>query len=70
MSGTSVLSSIRISLPTDLKYKLAGIADFNGDGDTDLATVNSTSANISILINVGDGTFKDVTKSFSGPFFI
>ncbi|MGH3089528.1 MAG: FG-GAP repeat domain-containing protein [Rubrobacteraceae bacterium] len=32
-------------------------ADFDGDGDTDLATANGFSDNISVLMNEGDGAF-------------
>jgi hypothetical protein len=34
------------------------VADFNGDGKADLATVNAGSSTLSILIGVGDGTFQ------------
>jgi hypothetical protein len=40
--------------------------DFNGDGSLDLATANSTSNDISILINNGDGTFQDGVAYNSG----
>jgi hypothetical protein len=32
-------------------------ADFDGDGDQDLATANAYSNNVSVLLNNGDGTF-------------
>ena len=32
-------------------------ADFDGDGDVDLATANSISYDVSVLLNNGDGTF-------------
>ena len=31
--------------------------DFNGDGVTDLATANNFSADVSVLLGLGDGTF-------------
>ena len=34
------------------------IADFNGDGKLDIAVANSGSANVSILLGNGDGTFR------------
>jgi len=34
-------------------------ADFNGDGNVDLAVVNNSSNNVSILMNNGDGGFED-----------
>ena len=36
--------------------------DFNGDGRTDLAVVDSTSNSISILLGDGDGTFQPATE--------
>jgi Flp pilus assembly secretin CpaC len=37
--------------------------DFNGDGKPDLAIVNQTSNNVTILEGNGDGTFTEFTKS-------
>jgi hypothetical protein len=37
------------------------VADFNGDGKPDLATVNNNNATMSILLGVGDGTFQPAT---------
>jgi type II secretory pathway component GspD/PulD (secretin) len=37
--------------------------DFNGDGKPDLAIVNETSNNVTILEGNGDGTFREFTKS-------
>jgi hypothetical protein len=37
--------------------------DFNGDGKPDLAIVNQTSNNVTILQGNGDGTFTEFTKS-------
>jgi len=34
------------------------VADFNGDGKPDLAVLNTGSANVSILLGKGDGTFQ------------
>ena len=33
-------------------------ADFNGDGNLDLAVANSDSSNVSILLGNGDGSFR------------
>src|SRR5712691_4761473 len=41
--------------------------DFNGDGKPDLAVANSGSANVSVLLGNGDGTFKDAVNSSAGP---
>jgi len=38
-------------------------ADFNGDGLPDLAIVNQTTQNVTILQGNGDGTFKEFSKS-------
>ncbi len=43
------------------------VGDFNGDGKADLAVANSGSANMSILLGNGDGTFKDAVNSSAGP---
>jgi hypothetical protein len=40
--------------------------DFDNDGNLDLLVCNEGDANI-LFRNNGDGTFKDITKSFSGP---
>lgn len=42
-------------------------ADFNGDHIPDLATVNTSSNTVSILINNGDGTFRAHTEYATGP---
>lgn len=39
------------------------VADFNGDGKPDLAIVNQTSNNVTVLEGNGDGTFKEFQKS-------
>jgi len=36
--------------------------DFNGDGDNDLATANTYSDNVSILLGNGDGTFQNAVN--------
>ena len=41
----------------------AVIADFNGDGKPDIAVVNSSSNNVSMLLGNGDGTFQ-AAKNF------
>ncbi|MCH7700178.1 MAG: VCBS repeat-containing protein [Planctomycetes bacterium] len=49
----------------DVLYELGNgpgrvaIADLDGDGDADLAVVNGTSDDISLLLNNGDGTFAE-----------
>ncbi|HVS73807.1 MAG TPA: FG-GAP-like repeat-containing protein [Candidatus Acidoferrales bacterium] len=39
------------------------LADFNNDGKQDLAVVNRTTNNVSILLGKGDGTFTEATGS-------
>jgi Flp pilus assembly secretin CpaC len=39
------------------------VADFNGDGKSDLALVNRTTNNVTVLAGNGDGTFKEFTGS-------
>ncbi|HEY6248438.1 MAG TPA: VCBS repeat-containing protein [Candidatus Angelobacter sp.] len=43
------------------------VADFNGDHIPDLATVNTSSNTVSILINNGDGTFRPHLEFATGP---
>lgn len=44
------------------------VADFEGDGDADLATVNLNSRTISVLLNSGDGTFAASAHYATGVF--
>jgi len=41
-------------------------ADFDGDGNNDLAVVNEVSHNVSILLNNGDGTFQSAINYGAG----
>src|ERR1700687_501069 len=43
------------------------VCDFNGDGKPDLAVANAGSANVSVLLGNGDGTFNDAVNSSAGP---
>src|SRR5689334_9287699 len=43
------------------------VADFNGDHIPDIATVNSDTNTVSILINNGDGTFRPHLDFATGP---
>ena len=52
------------ALPSGVAGPIAIVAtDFNGDGKPDLAIVNQTTNNVSILLGNGDGTFKQATNS-------
>ena len=42
-------------------------ADFDGDGDMDLAVANYNSGTVSVLLNNGDGTFQAKTDYTTGP---
>ncbi len=42
------------------------VGDFNGDGKSDLAVANVGSANVSVLVNKGDGTFHAAVTSPTG----
>ena len=42
------------------------VADFNGDGTTDIAVTNYDSGTIGLLANNGDGTFADAATSSTG----
>jgi uncharacterized repeat protein (TIGR01451 family) len=42
------------------------VGDFNGDSKPDLAVANSTSANVSVLLGNGDGTFQSAKDSAAG----
>lgn len=53
--------SSRTNYPTSAKPYNIVSADFDSDGDNDLATANNTAGSLSVLMNNGDGTF--ATKS-------
>lgn len=42
------------------------VGDFNGDGKRDLAVVNSSSADVSVLLGNGDGTFQSAINYGAG----
>ena len=46
-------------------YSVA-IADFNGDRKADLAVVNASANNVSILLGIGDGTFQAAVNYGAG----
>src|SRR5262249_23532348 len=45
------------------------VGDFNGDGKPDLVVANGGTANVSVLLGNGDGTFQSATSfgGLSGP---
>jgi uncharacterized repeat protein (TIGR01451 family) len=53
--------------PVGISPSVVVIGDFNGDGKPDIAVANSGSANVSVLLGNGDGTFKAAVNSSAGP---
>lgn len=63
-AGATNLSFVKSSSPNTLAWpQSVAVADFNGDGNLDLAIpsygVSSSSSDVSILLGNGDGTFTD-----------
>jgi uncharacterized repeat protein (TIGR01451 family) len=56
-----------VSYPVGTSPSAVVVGDFNGDGKPDIAVANSGSANVSVLLGNGDGTFKDALNSSAGP---
>jgi len=61
-SSVLAMAQVQFSGPTNYPVGTsplgAAVGDFNGDGKQDLAVVNTGSANVSILLGNGDGTFQ------------
>jgi hypothetical protein len=55
--------------PTGLYVLAATAADLNGDGKPDLAVANGNSANVSILLNAGDGGFAPAVNASVAPAY-
>ena len=64
--GTFQTPSIFATGGASYPYALA-LEDLNGDGRRDVAIVNSTSNNISVLLGNGDGTFQAPSLYDAGP---
>lgn len=60
------------SVPTGVNPTNMALADYNGDGKTDVAVTNQVSNNLSILLGNGDGTFASAVPvpAGSGPYAI
>jgi hypothetical protein len=58
--------------PTALKPRAVFLADFDSDGDLDIATANENSDNVSILDNDGAGGFTTLAEvaAGDGPFWV
>jgi len=54
--------------PVDSMPMKVDLADFNADGHMDIVTINSGSANVSVLLNNGDGTFGESSEYASGSW--
>jgi hypothetical protein len=52
-----------VSYPTGNSPRMVAVADYNGDGHLDLATINYGDQTISILLGTGTGTFSAHTDT-------
>jgi len=59
--GTSGLGPVANSAAGTAPKSVA-VGDFNGDGNQDLVTANSGSANVSVMLGTGSGTFSAATS--------
>ncbi len=69
--GSSATADGQVSASTGYYTVGAGpraicVADFNGDGELDLAVANANSGNVSVLMGVGDGTFEAAINYTAG----
>ncbi len=55
-----------VSYPVGVAPTAVVAADFNADGNPDLAVANSKSADLSILLGDGDGTFREAVNVDAG----
>lgn len=53
----SFRSAVSYALDANINPRAATTADFNGDGNLDIASANNAGDNVSILMGRGDGTF-------------
>src|SRR5262245_51638212 len=53
----AVTFSPAVNYATGITPESVAVGDFNGDGKQDLAVANQNSANVSVLLGKGDGTF-------------
>src|SRR5438132_12324471 len=52
--------------PVAITPEFIAVADFNSDGNADVATSNKDNNTVSVLLGNGDGTFKTVTTYATG----
>jgi hypothetical protein len=57
-AGAQTVSFDRTDISTGIGPQRVASADFNGDGNADIAVLNSGDGSLSILISNGDGTFQ------------
>ena len=58
--------SAAVDYPVGLNPQAVVAADFNGDGRLDLAVVNFSSSNVSVLLGNANGTFQPAVNSATG----
>jgi Flp pilus assembly secretin CpaC len=64
--GVTTQSFERVDVDTGEEPVSVVAADFDGDGDLDLAVANQASNTLSILLGNGDGTFQDALELAAG----
>jgi len=65
-TGTALEFASPVSYPVGASPTAAVIADFNGDGHSDIAVANFGSGDVSILLGKGDGTYKPAVNIDAG----
>jgi hypothetical protein len=66
LQGAATEFSAPKAYPVGTNPTAAVAGDFNGDGKLDLAVANGRSANVSVLLGNGDGTFQSAMNFDSG----
>ncbi len=68
LPGTNVATlgfASAAATPTGSVPVAVAVADFNGDGISDMAVVNTASNTVTPLIGLGNGTFQDLQQTFT-----
>ena len=66
---SNVSAATSTTYPVGMEPKAVAVADFNNDGKNDLATVNRSANNVSILLGDGAGNFGAATNFSTGDTF-
>ena len=66
---SNVSAATSTTYPVGMEPKAVAVADFNNDGKNDLATVNRSANNVSILLGDGAGNFGAATNFSTGATF-